>query len=198
MVTNLIYADDTTLLAGTKEECIELVEIVKRASEKAGLYLNVGKTKVFCLPFYDYRRHRRCGSRWEGYRGINEIHFLESADYQGRTKREGSAKKNSYGKSRNWRTNINMEGQRSNAGDEGETCESFGVSDCTIRTWTMRKNERRNIDAFELWCWRRVLRVVWMERKTNIRIIENIKPEWTLESMVTKAWARGESRRDER
>ena len=48
-------------------------------------------------------------------------------------------------------------------------------------TWTMRKHERRKIDAFELWCWRRVLRVSWMERKTNIWIIENIKPEWTLE-----------------
>ena len=50
----------------------------------------------------------------------------------------------------------------------------------------MRKHERRKIDAFELWCWRRVLSVSWMERKTNISIIENIKPEWTLESMVTK------------
>ena len=48
--------------------------------------------------------------------------------------REGSAKKNSYGKSRNGRTNINMEGQRSNTGDEGETSESFGVSDCTVRS----------------------------------------------------------------
>ena len=46
-------------------------------------------------------------------------------------------------------------------------------------TWTMRKHERRKIDAFELWCWRRVLRVSWMERKTNISIIESIKPEWT-------------------
>ncbi len=46
MVTNLRYADDTTLLAGTKEDLIELVERVRRASEKAGLYPNVGKTKV--------------------------------------------------------------------------------------------------------------------------------------------------------
>ena len=51
----------------------------------------------------------------------------------------------------------------------------------------MRKHERRKIDAFELWCWRRILSVSWMERKTNISIIENIKPEWTLESRVTKA-----------
>ena len=48
--------------------------------------------------------------------------------------REGRAKKNSYGKSRNGRTNINMEGPRSNNGDEGETGESFGVPDCTIRS----------------------------------------------------------------
>ena len=60
--------------------------------------------------------------------------------------------------------------------------ELYGAETCT-----MRKHERRKIDAFELWCWRRVLRVSWMERKTHIWIIENIKPEWTLESRVTKA-----------
>ena len=48
--------------------------------------------------------------------------------------REGSAKNNGYGKSRNGRTNINMEGQRSNTGDEGETSESVGVSDSTVRS----------------------------------------------------------------
>ena len=48
--------------------------------------------------------------------------------------REGSAKKNSYGKSRNGRTNINMEGQMSNDGDEGETRESFCVPDCSLRS----------------------------------------------------------------
>ena len=46
MVTNLRYADDTTLLAGTKEALVQLVERVRRASEKAGQYLNVVKTKV--------------------------------------------------------------------------------------------------------------------------------------------------------
>ena len=46
MATNPRYADDTTLLAGTNEDLIELVERVRRASEKAVLYLNVGKTKV--------------------------------------------------------------------------------------------------------------------------------------------------------
>ena len=103
--------------------------------------------------------------------------------------REGGAKKNSYGQSRNGRTNITMEGQRSNAGDEGETSENFvfPIVLYGAGTWTMRKHERRKINAFELWCWRRVLRVSWMERKTNISAIDNIKPEWTLESRMTKA-----------
>ena len=48
--------------------------------------------------------------------------------------REGSAKKNSYGKRLNGRTNINMEGQRSNPGDEGETSESLVVPNCSIRS----------------------------------------------------------------
>ena len=53
----------------------------------------------------------------------------------------------------------------------------FPIALCGAETWTMRQHERRKIDAFELWCWSRVLRVSWMERKTNICIIENIKPE---------------------
>ena len=64
--------------------------------------------------------------------GSNEIRFRWSVDYQGRTMREESAKKNIYGKCRNGRTNINMEGQRSNVRDEGKTSERFGVPDCCI------------------------------------------------------------------
>ena len=151
MVTNLRYADDTTLLAGTKEDLIELVERVRRASEKAGLYLNVVKTKVMTAGDI---------SGWQGYRGSNEIRFLGSADYQGRTMREGSAKKNSYEKSRNGRTNINMEGQRSNDGDEGETSESFGVPDCSLPSGDLNNEKTREKDG-------RRFRVVLLEKTTE-------------------------------
>ena len=55
------------------------------------------------------------------------------------------------------------------AGDEGGTSESFGVPDCSIRNGDLdnEKTGGRKIDAFELWCWRRVLKVSWMERKTT-------------------------------
>ena len=46
MITNLRYTDDTTLIAETKNDIIAIMEIVKITSEKAGLYLNIGKTKV--------------------------------------------------------------------------------------------------------------------------------------------------------
>ena len=67
--------------------------------------------------------------------------------------REGSAKKNDYGNNRNGRTNINMEGQRSNDGDEGETIVKVCVFPIVLygaETWTMRKHDRRKIDALEL------------------------------------------------
>ena len=82
------------------------MEKVRRASEKAGLYLNQCREN----EGDDYRIHRIGDSRWLGYRGSNEIRFLGRADYQGRTMREESAKKNSCGKSRNGRTNTDMEG----------------------------------------------------------------------------------------
>ena len=128
MVTDLTYADDTTLLAGTKEDLIELVGRVRRASEKAGLYLNVGKTKVMTTG--DIGEVTVDGKDIEV---VTKFVFLGTLiDYRGRTMREGIAKKNSYGKSRNGRTNINLEGQINNAGDEGETRESFCVPDSTI------------------------------------------------------------------
>ena len=72
------------------------------------------------------------GRMMTNLRYADETTLLGKVNYRGRTMREGSAKKNSYGKSRNGRTNINMEGQRRNAGDEGETSESVGVPDITI------------------------------------------------------------------
>ena len=54
-------------------------------------------------------------------------------------------------------------------------------------SWTMRKLERKMIDAFELWCWRHLLRVTWIDIKTNVWVIDNINPELTLESRIVKA-----------
>ena len=53
-------------------------------------------------------------------------------------------------------------------------------------SWTIKKAERRRIDAFELWCWRRLLRVPWTARRSKQSILKEISPEYSLEGLVLK------------
>ena len=52
--------------------------------------------------------------------------------------------------------------------------------------WTIKKAEHRSIDAFELWCWRRLLRVPWTARTANQSILKEISPEYSLEGLMLK------------
>ena len=56
--------------------------------------------------------------------------------------------------------------------------------DC--ESWTLKKSERRRIDAFELWCWRRLLRVPWTARRSNQSILKENSPECSLEGLMLK------------
>ena len=53
-------------------------------------------------------------------------------------------------------------------------------------SWTVKKAERRRIDSFELWCWRRLLRVPWTARRSNQSILKEISPGCSLEGMMLK------------
>ena len=53
-------------------------------------------------------------------------------------------------------------------------------------SWTVKKAERQRIDAFELWCWRRLLRVPWPARRSNLSILKEISPEYSLEELMLK------------
>ena len=53
-------------------------------------------------------------------------------------------------------------------------------------SWTVKKAERQRIDAFELWCWRRLLRVLWTARRSNQSILKDISPEYSLEGLMLK------------
>ena len=53
-------------------------------------------------------------------------------------------------------------------------------------SWTVKKAERRGIDAFELWCWRRLLKVPWTARRSNLSILKEINPGISLEGMMLK------------
>ena len=60
------------------------------------------------------------------------------------------------------------------------------VGMCGCESWTVKKAKHRRIDAFELWCWRRLLRVPWTARRSNQSILKEISPGYSLEGMMRK------------
>ena len=62
----------------------------------------------------------------------------------------------------------------------------FPVVICGCESWTIKKAEPWRIDAFELWCWRRLLRVPWTARRLNLFILKEISPEYSLEGLMLK------------
>ena len=62
----------------------------------------------------------------------------------------------------------------------------FPVVMYRCESWTIKKAECRRIDAYELWCWRRLLRVPWMARRSNQSILREISPEYSLEKLMLK------------
>ena len=62
----------------------------------------------------------------------------------------------------------------------------FPVVMCGCESWTIKKAEHQIIDAFELWCWRRLLRVPWTARRSNQSILKEINPAYSLEGLMLK------------
>ena len=62
----------------------------------------------------------------------------------------------------------------------------FPVVTYECESWTIKKAEHQRTDAFELWCWRRLLRVLWTARKSNQSILKEISPEYSLEGLMLK------------
>ena len=63
---------------------------------------------------------------------------------------------------------------------------AFPVVTYGCESWTIKKAERQRIDAFELWCWRRLLRVLWTARRSNQSILKETSPEYSLEGLMLK------------
>ena len=63
---------------------------------------------------------------------------------------------------------------------------AFPVVVYGYKSWTIKKAESPRIDGFELWCWRRLLRVPWTARRSNLSIVEEIGPEYSLEGLTLK------------
>ena len=79
------------------------------------------------------------------------------------------------------------EGRCENASrGEKQGAQSSWVIVCGSESWTIKKAECRRTDAFELWCWRRLLRVPWTRKRSNQSVLKEISPEYLLEKLVLK------------
>ena len=182
-INNLRYADDTTLMAESEEELKSLLMKVKEESEKVGLKLNIQKTKIMASgPITSWQIDG------ETMETVADFIFLGSkitadGDCSHEIKRclllgrKVMTNLDSILKSRDITLPANVHLVKAKV---------FPVVMCGCESWTIKKAERRRIDAFELWCWRRLLRVPWTARRSNQSILKEISPGCSWEGLMLK------------
>ena len=179
-INDLRYTDDTTLLAESEEELKSLLMKVKEESEKVGLKLNIHKTKILASgPITSWEID---GERVET---VSDFIFWGSkitADYSEIKRRLLLGRKvmtnlDSIFKSLDMTLPTKIRLVKAMV---------FPVVMCGCESWTVKKAEHRRIDTFELWCWRRLLRVPWTARRSNQSILKEISPGIYLEGMMLK------------
>ncbi|GBE63537.1 endonuclease-reverse transcriptase [Babesia ovata] len=182
-INNLRYADDTTLMAESEEELKSLLMKVKVESEKVGLKLNIQKTKIMASgPITSWEIDG------ETVETVSDFIFLGSkitadGDCSHEIKRrlllgrKVMTNLDSIFKSRDITLPTKVRLVKAMV---------FPVVMYGCESWTVKKAEHRRIDAFELWCWRRLLRVPWTARRSNQSILKEISPGISLEGMMLK------------
>ena len=182
-INNLRYSDDTTLMAESKEELKSLLMKVKEENKKAGLKLNIQKTKIMASGPITSRQ-----IDGEIMETVTDFIFLVSKNTaDGDCSREI---KRRLLLGRKAMTNLDSILKSRDMTLPTKVClvkaMVFPVVLYRCESWTIKKAEHRRIDAFELWCWRRLLRVPWTARKSNQSILKEISPEYSLEELMLK------------
>uniref|UniRef100_A0A803TW69 Reverse transcriptase domain-containing protein n=1 Tax=Anolis carolinensis TaxID=28377 RepID=A0A803TW69_ANOCA len=183
-INNLRYADDTTLMAESEEELRSLITKVKEESAKAGLQLNIKKTKIMATTPID---------NWqiegENMEAVTDFTFLGAkitadADCSQEIRRRlllgmrAMANLDKIVKSRDITLATKVRIVKAMV---------FPIVTYGCESWAIRNAERRKIDAFELWCWRKILRVPWTTRRSNQSIVQEITPGCSLEGTILEA-----------
>ena len=178
-INKLRYADDTTLRAESEEELNTLLMKVKEESENVGLKLNIQKTKIMAFgPITSWEVGKQWGNRW-GHSGNSGwlIFWGPKITADGDCSHE-IKRCSLFG--RNVMTNLDsmLKSRDITLPTKVRLVKPtvFPVVMCGYESWTIKKAECQRIDAFELWCWRRLLRVLWTARRSNQSILNEISP----------------------
>ena len=182
-INNLGYADDTTLMAESKEALKNFLMKVKEESEKAGLKLNIQKTKIkVSITITSWQIDGETmeimtdfiflGSRITADGGCS--HEIKRHLLLGRKVMNNL---DNILKSRDITLMIKVPLVKAMV---------FPVVVYGCENWTVKKAEHQRIGAFELWCWRRLLRVPWPAGRSNQWILKEISPEYSLEWLMLK------------
>ena len=181
-INNLRYTDDTTLMAESKEKLKSLL-MMKEKSEKVGLKLNIQKTKIMASGLI---------TSWEidgeTVEAVADFIFLGSeitadGDCSHEMRRclllgsKAVTNLDSVFKSRDiiMLTKVRL-----------VKAMVFPVVMYGCESWIIKKAEHQRIDASQIWCWRRLLRVPWTARRSNQSILREISHEYSLEGLMLK------------
>ena len=172
-INNLRYADDTTLTAESEELLKSLLMKVKEESEKVDLKLNIQKAKIMASgPITSWQIDV------EAVETMTEFIFLGS-----KITADGDCSheiKRCLLRGRKVMTNLDsiLKSRDITLPTKVRLVKGmvFPVVMCGCESWTKKKAECRRIDAFELWCWRRLLRVPWTAGRSNQSILKEISP----------------------
>ena len=182
-INNLRYANDTTLMAESKKELKSLLMKVKEESEKVGLKLNIQTTKIMTSsPITSWRIDGEIMETVKDFTfGSSKITADGDCSHEiNRRLLLGS------------KAVINLDSILKSRDITLPTkvrlvkAVFFPVVMYGCESWTIKKAEHRRIDAFELWWWKRLLRVPWTTRRYNKSILKGISPEYSLEGLMLK------------
>ena len=182
-INNLRYADDTTFMAESEEELKSLLMKVKEESEKVGLKLNIQKKKIMASgPIPPWEIDRETVETVSDFI-LGGSKIMADGDHTHEIKkrlllgRKVMTNLDSIFKSRDITLPAKVHLVKAMV---------FPVVMYGCESWTVKKAERRRIDAFELWCWRRLFRVPWIARRSNQSILKRISPGCSLEGLMLK------------